>query len=627
MLNVSIVQSNILKGEGRGVKLKAACIVFVVLLTLVPGALLNQEMLVKADEGVENPSTEVIDYHNGTIRTIVDYGNGTQDHTVETTTRKTVVFHDNNGSNLSLFLPRSNESQLQTAKVSKTEIMQEEVIIGFTKELLKERYQLIDLWVVVAYFHLWIDFDFEFGLRLPINISVEYPSAVNFDGSIEEINVTITPIDKPSFDEFLCIYQISAIVEAGILVWTPFPVWDRYGPYELSLWGEDRSKSFRTPMGDNIVFPIDPWEVLNIFDVSFVSIGFGVAPGFGSKKVTAEASAVGDASISGSKDIEWSEPNQTSCFEVQFGGVDPTSEGATITISDYRYYFTELALGIFLMIDFTSWIDWAIKDFNILLFTIPMNWVHDYLGYYYISSEQTLDLWFGPPDVRRDIAVTSVFCNVNEVHRGGLVNITVVVENVGVSTEIFNVTAFYDEEPIATISNEILENGTSRTFHFTWDTGAVAVGSYVISAEVTQVPDEFDIDNNVKVDGTVTVRVLYELRVNVVDGVYHPISGAKVEVDGSTKFTAANGSITFLLSEGTYDINASKDLLSNTAAVNLNRDTTITLMLSCAPVGGKTIPITEFTAKSKLKILWLWLSTIILLTATTIGSLRKKKRH
>ena len=197
----------------------------------------------------------------------------------------------------------------------------------------------------------------------------------------------------------------------------------------------------------------------------------------------------------------------------------------------------------------------------------------------------------------------------------------------GVSTEIFNVTAFYDEEPIATISNEILENGTSRTFHFTWDTGAVAVGSYVISAEVTQVPDEFDIDNNVKVDGTVTVRVLYELRVNVVDGVYHPISGAKVEVDGSTKFTAANGSITFLLSEGTYDINASKDLLSNTAAVNLNRDTTITLMLSCAPVGGKTIPITEFTAKSKLKILWLWLSTIILLTATTIGSLRKKKRH
>lgn len=607
-------------------KPKLVCALFVVLLTLVPSVLLNQEILVKADEGVENPLTEAIDYHNGTIRTIVDYGNGTQDHTVETTTRKTATFHNNNGSNLSLFLAKSSESRGETAKVTETKTMQEEVIMGFTKEILKERYQIIDVNVLVAYFRLKIDFDFEFGLRLPVNISVEYPATVNFDGSIEMLNVTIIPIDKPYFNEFLCIYQISVIVEAGKL---GFFGWDRYGPTKLPVWGKDSSKSFRTPMGDNIAFPIDPWKFFNIFDIRFVSIGLGAAPGFGSKKVTATASAFGDSNITGPKDIEWSEPNQTFSLEVQFGGINASSEGAKIVISDFRYYFTEFALRFYLMVDFTSWIDWLIKDFNVPLFEIPMSWVYKYLGYYYISSEQTVDLWFGPPDVRRDIAVTSVFCNVVEIRQGGLVNITVIVKNLGASTEIFNITAFYDEESIATISGEILENGTSRTFHFTWNTSGVPAGSYVIRAEATQVPDEFDIYNNVKVDGTVTVRVLYELRVNVVDGMYKPISGAKVKINGSTAFTATNGSITFLLPEGTYNVEASKDSLSNTAEVNLNRDTIITIMLTAppTPVGGKATTINISTNKPEPPTLWIWLTILLPLAATTIFVKFKKKKQ
>jgi len=608
-------------------KLKAVYALFVVFLALVPNVLLNQKIQVKATE-VENPLTEVIDYHNGTVRTIIDYGNGTQDHTVEKKKRKTVTFHNNNASNLSLFLARSNESQGQTVQVTETKMMQEEVVMGFTKEILKERYQIIDVNVCVAYFRMSIDFDFEFGLRLPVNISVVYPSEVNFDGSIEEINVTINPIDKPSFDEFLCIYQISLIVEAGKLVWTPLPVWKIYGPYKVPVWGEDRSKSFRTPMGDNIAFPIDPWEVATIFDVDFVSIGFGVAPGFGSKKVTATASAFGDSNITGPKLIEWSEPNQTFSLEVRFGGINASSEGAKIRISDYRYYFTELALGVYLMVDFTSWIDWFIHDFDYLLFSIPMNWVYSYFGYYYISSERTVDLWFGPPDVRRDIAVTSVFCDVNTIRQGDIVNITVIVENVGESTEIFNVTAFYDDVPIATISNEILENGTSRTFHFTWDTSAVAAGSYIIRAEITQVPDEFDIYNNVRIDDTVTVRVLYELHVNVVDNMYKPISGAKVEINESTKFTSTNGSVTFLLSEGTYNIKVSKDTLNNTAEVNLDRDTTITIMLTAPPtiVGGQTIPMNPLITKPKLQILWTELTTLIVSLVAAIGFLKKKEK-
>jgi hypothetical protein len=280
------------------------------------------------------------------------------------------------------------------------------------------------------------------------------------------------------------------------------------------------------------------------------------------------------------------------------------------------------------MIDFTSWIDWAINDFNVLLFQIPMSWVYEYLGYYYISSEQTVDLWFGPPDVRRDIAVTSVFCNVSEIRQGGLVNITVIVENLGESTETFNITTFYDDEPIATILNEILENGTSRTFHFTWNTPHWNSASYVMRAEATQVPDEFDY-NNVKVDKTVTVRVLYELRVNVVDNMYKPISGAKVEIDGSTAFTPANGSITFSLPEGNYNVKASKDSLSNTAEVNLNRDTTITIMLTAPPppVGGEATPIYIPMNNPETPTFWIWLTTIILSLTVTVAYVKKRKRH
>ena len=105
-----------------------------------------------------------------------------------------------------------------------------------------------------------------------------------------------------------------------------------------------------------------------------------------------------------------------------------------------------------------------------------------------------------------DIAVTNVVPSPTEVIVGDNVTINVTVENKGHFNETFDVTVYYDSTSIETKTDVSLENGTSTTLTFTWDTTDVAKGTYTIKAEASVVPDEIDPDDNTRIDGTVKIR-------------------------------------------------------------------------------------------------------------------------
>jgi len=106
-----------------------------------------------------------------------------------------------------------------------------------------------------------------------------------------------------------------------------------------------------------------------------------------------------------------------------------------------------------------------------------------------------------------DIAVTNVVPSPTEVTIGENVIINVSVENEGHFNETFDVTVYYDGTAIDTETGISLENGTSTTLTFTWDTTDVAKDTYTIKAVASAVPDEIDTEDNTSTfDGTVTVR-------------------------------------------------------------------------------------------------------------------------
>lgn len=110
--------------------------------------------------------------------------------------------------------------------------------------------------------------------------------------------------------------------------------------------------------------------------------------------------------------------------------------------------------------------------------------------------------------VIHDVAATSQTPNPKIVTQGNSVTINVVVENQGSKPETFQVTCFYDSNPIGspqTITN--LAPSTSKTVVFIWGTTGTLPGTYYIYSVASIVPGEKDTDDNTchSVD-TVTVQ-------------------------------------------------------------------------------------------------------------------------
>jgi hypothetical protein len=113
--------------------------------------------------------------------------------------------------------------------------------------------------------------------------------------------------------------------------------------------------------------------------------------------------------------------------------------------------------------------------------------------------------------VTHDIAVISVAPDPTLVDIGGLVNITVVVENQGTVAEKFDVSVDRSADRaswyvIGTKTVPVLADGANTSLNFAWNTTFVSAGTYIIRAVASTVSGEEDVENNThESDDTVTV--------------------------------------------------------------------------------------------------------------------------
>ena len=109
-----------------------------------------------------------------------------------------------------------------------------------------------------------------------------------------------------------------------------------------------------------------------------------------------------------------------------------------------------------------------------------------------------------------DVAIASVETSTDMVYAGRVVDITVIAANLGDTTETFNVTVYYDSNPIGPQPVVELPPGQNQTLIFSWDTtGLEPCTSYEIRAEASAVDYELDLSNNVlTADVTVKIKIL-----------------------------------------------------------------------------------------------------------------------
>jgi len=136
--------------------------------------------------------------------------------------------------------------------------------------------------------------------------------------------------------------------------------------------------------------------------------------------------------------------------------------------------------------------------------------------------------------VIHDVAITQVTPSSAWAYEGWLMNITVMARNNGNISETFDVTAYCNNTAIGTIPVIDLPSNGETTLTFTWNTTGVASGNYVISANASIVPYEFNTANNRYVDGVVELLSLTMMRdiavTNVVPEVSWAYKGWLVEI-------------------------------------------------------------------------------------------------
>jgi len=500
---------------------KASLLVILILLLTRMLTLAPSIQPAKAQESSSEmePVVEFLDFNNGTRQMIIDYENGTRDYVTETFIKKTARFliPENNVSQSSpIDLPTSLEESTEYVNTTETVTMEQEMLLGFTYTIAKERYTLVDIWVLTAYARAGIDVDIRFGLRLPVNITLEYPEQMTV-GDNYTFYATLTPIDKPSFNEFLFIFKAYVWVDAGI--WVPFR-WITYSAtYGPNI---DLSRSFQTPLGPEAEAPL-PGINIKVFDSAWViefsllKVFLTVEPAFGSEKITAKASSLGDARVVESADLTWSAPGQRLNFTVNAGDYDNTTDYAKISITDFKYYFTIFKLHVGLLFDFDSWIDWLTGDPSIRVATLDMSWIIQKLGSPYLSAhpgypkgiEVTIyvERYIPPPEKiePRDVAILYGMMHPETVYKGQTLNISVTIKNFGNVTENINVTLYRDTMPIEMQPVTEFEPNQETTLMFLLNTSNWALGNHTIWAEVSTVPNEIDATNNLYVLGTAQV--------------------------------------------------------------------------------------------------------------------------
>jgi len=125
-----------------------------------------------------------------------------------------------------------------------------------------------------------------------------------------------------------------------------------------------------------------------------------------------------------------------------------------------------------------------------------------------------------------DVAITNIVCSHTWAYAGWIVNVTVTAKNLGNVSETFDVTAFYDNNTIGTMTVTDLPPNAETELTFMWNTTDVEEAIYTLRAEASQVPYEsnFNLTNNFYEDGTIEIRRLVR-DVAIVD-VYPDVNAA-----------------------------------------------------------------------------------------------------
>jgi hypothetical protein len=107
----------------------------------------------------------------------------------------------------------------------------------------------------------------------------------------------------------------------------------------------------------------------------------------------------------------------------------------------------------------------------------------------------------------RDVAVTAITTD-TWAYRGWIVTINVTVENKGNTTETVTLKTYYDTALIKETLVADLAPQETRTLTVNWNTTLVTpCHEYTISAEIPQIPYEFNTTNNIYVNGKIKIRV------------------------------------------------------------------------------------------------------------------------
>ena len=110
----------------------------------------------------------------------------------------------------------------------------------------------------------------------------------------------------------------------------------------------------------------------------------------------------------------------------------------------------------------------------------------------------------GVVEIVRDIAILDITVNKREVYPNDMISITVVYANNGSQIEEFNLTIYFDEQILAHVS-KVLSSGQNDTYIFRWNVTDVDFGTHTMYAELSPLPDELDVENNISKEITIVV--------------------------------------------------------------------------------------------------------------------------
>jgi hypothetical protein len=114
----------------------------------------------------------------------------------------------------------------------------------------------------------------------------------------------------------------------------------------------------------------------------------------------------------------------------------------------------------------------------------------------------------------RDIAITAITTD-TWAYQGWIVTINVTVENKGNTTETVTLKTYYDTNLIEETLVADLAPQETRTLTVNWNTTIITpCHEYTISAEISQIPYEFNTTNNIYVNGKIKIRVFGDVSGN-----------------------------------------------------------------------------------------------------------------